>query len=123
MKYIKIFEHWDREAHNRLAKMGLVKSIEEYEEELRNNSDTDIPPEILAELAKVDDPYIKRAVAKNLNTPVETLDMLANDDYWGVRSNVAWNPNTSTRVLIRLTNDEETIVSMPAIDNLNLRNK
>jgi 3-methyladenine DNA glycosylase AlkC len=104
--------------------MGLVKSIEEYEEELRDNLYyADIPPEILDELAKDKQPYIRWSVAKNIHTPVKTLDRLANDEMSYIKLAVAQNPNTSTETLERLAGDKDSEVRQLATANLNRRNR
>lgn len=59
--------------------------------ELAGASDTD--PEVLAYLAQHEAESVRRAVAKNPNTPDKCFDMLAGDTAWTVRDAVKNNKN------------------------------
>jgi len=50
---------------------------------------------------------VRRNVAGNPNTPVDTLVELSKDSYWSVRGNVAGNPNTPGYT----SSDEEFIIT------------
>ena len=50
--------------------------------------------DILKTLAADQDSDVRKAVAQNANTPVDTLQTLAADQQWDVRKAVAQNANT-----------------------------
>jgi len=80
-------------------------SNEDYETRLRVvNEDTD--KEILSQLAKDEDWYVRAAVAKNKNANKEILEQLARDERRDVREAVARNKNTVKEILELLSVDE-----------------
>ena len=57
----------------------------------------------LDEMAKSEDANVRRNVAKNPNTSIETLDKLSNDENILVRGAVAENPRTPTEILEKIS--------------------
>jgi len=78
--------------------------------ELAQNPST--PPEILAELAKDKDEFVRINVAGNPETPPEILVELAKDIDKYVRIRVAYNPNTPPESLVELAKDEDEEVRL-----------
>ena len=77
--------------------------------------------EILSDLAKDENGFIKEAVAGNPNTPAEILSMLAKDEYVNVKVAVADNPNTSPEILSILSKDDYWYVRKAAKNNPNFK--
>jgi hypothetical protein len=118
MKYVKLFESWDQESHDRLVRMGLAKSVEDWEDKLTDllgdyESDylnLDIPTIVLAQLAKRSNWEIRAIVAQNKNSPIETLFELADDTDPDVRYCVVANPKVPIDILVKLSNDDSASV-------------
>jgi hypothetical protein len=124
MKYIKLFEELDQEAHTRLIKMGLIRSTKEYLAELMaDRVGANIPPDILNGFAKDKQPAVRQAAAENQNTSTKVLGRLARDSNRYVRWSVAENPKTSVETLDRLIGDKSPDIRRAATDNLNSRTK
>jgi 3-methyladenine DNA glycosylase AlkC len=64
-------------------------------------------PEVLAQLSKDTDHHIRIIVTKNPNTPPELLEQLAKDKNVYVREAVAINPNTPPEILAQLAKDTD----------------
>jgi len=58
------------------------------------------PEDVLRELAKDEYWVFREHVAENPSTPEDILRELAKDTYWYVRENVAWNPKASSKILV-----------------------
>jgi len=78
-------------------------------------------PQLLSRLAKDEDFFVRKEVAKNPNTSKKTLSELAKDKNWAVRATIAENPNASKRTLSRLAKDKDEDVRMIAVKNLKQR--
>ena len=74
-------------------------------------------PEVLKELSRYKDYYVRCAVAINKNTPVDVLKDLSLSDRYMVRGYVAQNPNTPQDVLMELASDSEVWVRYAVIMN------
>jgi hypothetical protein len=72
-------------------------------------------PEVLKELAKINNYFIKMELAKNDNTPLEVLKILADDVTASVRLYVAMNANASKEILMKLRKDKEPDVKSTAL--------
>ena len=92
------------------------KDIVEYINE--KNVDIDFS-EILKELSKDPDEFVRRIVAGNENTPVSVLEALAKDEEPGVRLLVTGNENTPVSVLEGLAKDEDWCVRQAVAENEN----
>jgi hypothetical protein len=64
-------------------------------------------PELLSELAKDEERFVREAVAENRNTTPELLSRLVRDESQIVRAAVAKNPNSPTEILTYLVSHEE----------------
>ena len=51
------------------------------------------PPELLAQLATNEDPYVRSWVARNPHTPLDTLKLLLKDANYMIQSSLGMNPN------------------------------
>lgn len=58
--------------------------------------------------------WVRKQVAGNLNTPVETLQQLAQDQSWKVRKQVVSHPNTPRKTLKQLATDKNSLVRQSA---------
>ena len=68
------------------------------------------PIEVLIELSKDKDWYVRSAIAQNPNTPIEVLVELSKDEVFIVRTGVAINTNITLDILIKLSKDQNEIV-------------
>jgi len=82
--------------------LSTVSTIDK--ERLAKNPNT--PEDVLRELAKDKDPWIRVQVAKNPSTPLDILRELAKEDNWYVRAAVAQNPSTPLDILRGLAKDD-----------------
>jgi hypothetical protein len=76
-------------------------------------------PNLLHQLAKHKNIYVRCNVAKNTNTTQNTLLLLANDINPFVRANVAKNINSNKNILDLLANDQFLFVKEDALNNPN----
>ena len=90
---------WDRMAKS--PHIGLKSEIA---------GDKNTPEEVLIELAKDEDSYIRRRVAYNSNTPPEALIAMSTNSDEYTRHYVARNPSTPPEVLIELAKDSDAYV-------------
>ena len=67
----------------------------------------DTPVETLHNLATDENGLVRWAVSRNESTPVGTLEVLANDEENGVRQWVAMHPNTPVETLVTLAQDSQ----------------
>ncbi len=65
------------------------------------------PLTVLARLAKDENEYLRRGVAKNPNSTPDILDLLSKDKVANVRDGVASNKNSPPKVLMRLAKDND----------------
>ncbi len=72
----------------------------------RKLAQTTTDPEVLDELSKDEDFYVRWDVAENPNTTSETLDYLSKDEYWYIRCGVANNTNTTSETLKQMAKVE-----------------
>lgn len=75
------------------------------------------------ERLSIDVYFVREGVALNPNTPPETLEQLANDGSSWIRRSVALNPNTSPETLDRLANDIDLDVRSSVTNNPNYNKK
>jgi hypothetical protein len=101
------FELSENEAYDRLVKMGLIRRLDDWTQDLIEDCFADVPSHVLDKLTELDSVAHNSIIANHPNTSVETLDKLARFgvDNGGVRSRVASNPNTSIESLIILSKD------------------
>ena len=104
MKHLKLFENWDQDSHDRLVRMGLTKSLNDWVHQLLNDRSAYVPPHILAHLASLN--RYNMLVARHPETPIEILAHLSTDEDYEVRSAVAMNDSTPVEVLRRLAKDK-----------------
>ena len=104
-------EWWDKndKSHNVIPESNAVDDIEFLKKHGKINllDSNNTSPEIIEELVKDEDLYVRKEVAKNPNTPVEILRKLARDGDEYVRYYVAGNPNTPIDILRKLADDED----------------
>ena len=81
----------------------------------RNTKD----PDVLDELSKHEESWVRYWVAVNRNTKPETLDYLSRDEYYGVRGCVTLNHNTKTETLDVLSRDKSPYVRCLVAENPN----
>ena len=67
--------------------------------------DESTPPEVLARLARDEDPGVRGSVARNPNTALKVLVKLAGDKHGSVRRDAIRNPSIPPVVLEALTYD------------------
>ena len=82
-------------------------------------SQTNTPPETLAQLAGDTDWVVRRYVGLDVNTPPETLTHLVEDEVGYVRFAVASNPSAPSEALVRLAVDANEGVRERVAQNLN----
>ena len=84
---------------------------------------TTTDPDILQELAKHPDKFIRARVASNKHSPIKTLRALSTDSDFGVRASVALNEKTPSSLLARMitralrSDDTSSIVSSALANN------
>ena len=76
-------------------------------------------PAVLAQLAREDALYIRRAVAENPNAPADALTALADDEGIDVRRAVARHANSPAMALAALARDSDSWVRMSVARNPN----
>ena len=86
---------------NILAKIAKYENPE-IREEVARNENTGV--DTLRRLAEDSDIDVLMSVARNKNTPADILDKLADYDFYGVQEEVACNLNTSSDTLEKLVN-------------------
>lgn len=80
---------------------------------------SNVPFDVMSQLADDPDRAVRMFVASNVNTPVSILQRLAQDSDDSVRHYVAMNPSTPAELLDFLVNDACALVSMAAKRNHN----
>jgi hypothetical protein len=111
MKHLKIFEDWDQDVHDNLVRMGLTKSLKDWERELTETGvKTEVPTHVLNQLEKSEDFLVRWIVAKHPNSSPGALDRIATSTP-PIRSTVSQNPNIRADVLDRLSSDDTIIIT------------
>ena len=77
------------------------------------------PSDVLEKMSKDKSFIVKAIVAENPNTPPETLDRLSEEELEYTRVSVAKNPNTLPETLTKLSDDKDNFVKRGAICNPN----
>lgn len=108
----------DSETHDRLIKMGLIKSILEWEDDLREYYSPNVPEYVLNELANSMFTIVRQRVAAHKNTPVETLRRLeGSNSHDTVTYAIAGNPNCPIDILDRLAESDVIGARMAVASN------
>jgi len=71
-----------------------------YREKFNLAENTNTPEDVLRELAKDENMYVRWSVAKNPSTPDDILRNLTKDKEAWVNKSVAYNPGASSKILL-----------------------
>ncbi len=80
-------------------------------------SNSQCPPDILADLSHSDRPLIRRRVAENESTPVDVIMRLATDPDWQPRAAAAKRKDLPVEKLIKMSQDENEWVLASVVFN------
>ena len=114
-------EWWDRndDSHYVIPESNAVDDIEFLKKYGKLNllENNNASPEMIEELMKDEDVYVRWEVVKNPNTPAEVLRKLADDGDWEMRIAVAKHPNTPADILRKLADDGDWEVRWEVVKN------
>ena len=120
-KHKQHVEWWDRndDSHYVIPESNAVDDIEFLKKYGKLNllENNNASPEMIEELMKDEDVYVRWEVVKNPNTPAEVLRKLADDGDWEMRIAVAKHPNTPADILRKLADDGDWEVRWEVVKN------